>query len=175
MNEKQIRNLIRLVEESEIDSLEISGWGPFRKVRIVGKGATHQNGHGGSPMSVGMQPVFTAQHHHAAPAASPAPVAVPQVAAPAAAAPVAAPAASTSAIEIKSPMVGTYYASSSPDSPPYVSVGDKVTSGQVICIVEAMKLMNEIEAEVSGRVVKILAQNGKPVEFGQVLFLIEPE
>ena len=173
MNEKQIRNLIRLVEESEIDSLEISGWGPFRKVRIVGKGATHQNGHGGSPMSVGMQPVFTAQHHHSAPIA--APTVISQVAPAVASAPAAAPIASTSAIEIKSPMVGTYYASSSPDTPPYVSVGDKVTTGQVICIVEAMKLMNEIEAEVSGRVVKILGQNGKPVEFGQVLFLIEPE
>lgn len=175
MNEKQIRNLIRLVEESEIDSLEISGWGPFRKVRIVGKGATHQNGHGGSPMPAGMQPVFTAQHHQP-PVVAPAPVIMPQAApVQTAAAPSVAPASSTSAIEIKSPMVGTFYASSSPDSPPYVSVGDKVTTGQVVCIVEAMKLMNEIEAEVSGRVVKILGQNGKPVEFGQVLFLIEPE
>ena len=175
MNEKQIRNLIRLVEESEIDSLEISGWGPFRKVRIVGKGATHQNGHGGSPMPAGMQPVFTAQHHQP-PVAAPAPVIMPQSASvPTPAAPAATPATSASAIEIKSPMVGTFYSSSSPDSPPYVSVGDKVTTGQVVCIVEAMKLMNEIEAEVSGRVVKILGQNGKPVEFGQVLFLIEPE
>lgn len=181
MNEKQIRNLIRLVEESEIDSLEISGWGPFQKVRIVGKGATHQNGHAGQPMQAGMQPgmqpVFTAQHHqHHAPA----PVATPPPQVIHAAPPVHAPAPEASAptastVEIKSPMVGTFYASSSPDNPPYVSVGDKVTSGQVICIVEAMKLMNEIEAEVSGRVIKVLGQNGKPVEFGQVLFLIEPD
>ncbi len=72
-------------------------------------------------------------------------------------------------------MVGTFYAAPSPDSPPYVSLNERVTIGQVVCIVEAMKLMNEIESEVSGRVAQILAENGKPVEFGQVLFLIDPK
>ena len=77
-------------------------------------------------------------------------------------------------VEIKSPMVGTFYAAPAPDADPYVSVNEKISTGQVVCIVEAMKLMNEIESEVSGRVVKILAENAKPVEFGQVLFLVDP-
>ncbi len=72
-------------------------------------------------------------------------------------------------------MVGTFYAAPSPDAPPYVSVNERITIGQVVCIVEAMKLMNEIESEVSGRVVEILAENAKPVEFGQVLFRIDPK
>ena len=71
-------------------------------------------------------------------------------------------------------MVGTFYAAPSPDSPPYVSQNERITVGQVVCIVEAMKLMNEIESEVSGTVTRVLAENGKPVEFGQVLFLIDP-
>lgn len=75
--------------------------------------------------------------------------------------------------KITSPMVGTFYAAPSPDSPPYVSVGHNVSKGQVVCIIEAMKMMNELESEVSGRVVKILVENGQPVEFGQVLMLVE--
>jgi acetyl-CoA carboxylase biotin carboxyl carrier protein len=75
--------------------------------------------------------------------------------------------------KITSPMVGTFYAAPSPDSAPYVSVGQTISKGQVVCIIEAMKMMNELESEVSGRVVKILVENGQPVEFGQVLMLIE--
>lgn len=74
---------------------------------------------------------------------------------------------------IISPMVGTFYKAPSPDSKPFVQVGDTVASGQVVCIVEAMKLMNEIEAEVSGKVIQILAQDGEPVEYGQVLMYVE--
>jgi acetyl-CoA carboxylase biotin carboxyl carrier protein len=76
--------------------------------------------------------------------------------------------------EVKSPMVGTLYRSPAPDADPYVQVGDKVKAGDVLCIVEAMKLMNEIECDVSGRVVDIQAENAQPVEFGQVLFLVDP-
>lgn len=76
---------------------------------------------------------------------------------------------------IVSPMVGTFYRSPSPDSPPYVEVGDEVASGKVVCIVEAMKLFNEIESEVKGNVVKILVENGQPVEYGQKLFLIKKD
>jgi acetyl-CoA carboxylase biotin carboxyl carrier protein len=72
-------------------------------------------------------------------------------------------------------MVGTFYAAPAPDAAPYVSLNERITAGQVVCIVEAMKLMNEIESEVSGRIVKILGENGKPVEYGQELFLVEPE
>jgi acetyl-CoA carboxylase biotin carboxyl carrier protein len=76
--------------------------------------------------------------------------------------------------KVTAPMVGTFYASPSPESPPYTSVGQAVSKGQTLCIIEAMKMMNELEAEVSGTVVKILTDNGQPVEFGQPLFLIQP-
>ncbi|MDX1684506.1 MAG: acetyl-CoA carboxylase biotin carboxyl carrier protein [Saprospiraceae bacterium] len=77
-------------------------------------------------------------------------------------------------LEIKSPIVGTFYRSSSPDKPPFVKVGDRVEAGQVVCIVEAMKLFNEIESEISGEVVKVVAEDASPVEYDQVLFLIDP-
>lgn len=78
-------------------------------------------------------------------------------------------------LEIKSPMIGTFYRSSSPDTPPFVSVGDKVSKGQTVCIIEAMKLFNEIESEVSGTVVKVMVENATPVEYDQVLFVVEPD
>jgi acetyl-CoA carboxylase biotin carboxyl carrier protein len=78
-------------------------------------------------------------------------------------------------IEIKSPMIGTFYRSSSPDSAVFVSVGDKITKGQTVCIIEAMKLFNEIESEVSGTIVKIPLENATPVEYDQVLFVVEPD
>jgi len=76
--------------------------------------------------------------------------------------------------KITSPMVGTYYAAPSPDSSPFVSVGQSIAKGQTICIIEAMKMMNELEAEISGKVVRVLVENAQPVEFGQVLMLVEP-
>lgn len=113
-------------------------------------------------------------------AAAPAPVAAQPAAAPAPAAPAApaaAPAASSAEagyITVKAPMIGTLYHTASPDTPPFVTVGDEIKKGQVICIIEAMKLFNEIEAEVSGRVVKILVDNASPVEYDQPLFLVDP-
>jgi len=109
----------------------------------------------------------------------PAPVvtsAIPAVAAPQAVAAPAAPAADDTSkyITIKSPMIGTFYRSSSPDKPLFVNVGDEVSTGKVICIIEAMKLFNEIESEVSGRIVKVLVDNASPVEYDQPLFLVEP-
>lgn len=77
-------------------------------------------------------------------------------------------------LEIKSPIVGTFYRASSPDKPPFVSVGDQVEPGSVVCIIEAMKLFNEIESEISGKVVKVMVENASPVEYDQVLFLVEP-
>ncbi|RZK91360.1 MAG: acetyl-CoA carboxylase biotin carboxyl carrier protein, partial [Pedobacter sp.] len=77
-------------------------------------------------------------------------------------------------ITIKSPMIGTFYRSASPDKPSFVNVGDEIGTGKVVCIIEAMKLFNEIESEVSGRIVKILVDNASPVEYDQPLFLVEP-
>ena len=78
------------------------------------------------------------------------------------------------AVVIRSPIVGTFYRSPSPDSPPYVEVGEAVEKGQTLCIIEAMKIMNEIESEVKGEIVDILAENGEPVEYGEPLFLVKP-
>lgn len=77
--------------------------------------------------------------------------------------------------EIKSPMIGTFYRSSGPDSPPFISAGDKITKGQTVCIIEAMKLFNEIESEISGTVLKVMVENSTPVEYDQVLFVVEPD
>jgi acetyl-CoA carboxylase biotin carboxyl carrier protein len=105
-------------------------------------------------------------------AVAPVPVAPSPVAAPAA--PVAAPEATAAGAQIVSPMVGTFYRSPSPDSAPYIEVGQEVNEETVVCIIEAMKVMNEIKAEVSGVIVEVLAQNGKPVEFGKPLFSVRP-
>src|ERR1700712_1849065 len=95
--------------------------------------------------------------------------------APVAAPPVAAPVADTSHyITVKSPMIGTFYRSASPEKPLFVNVGDEIKPGTVLCIIEAMKLFNEIESEVSGRIVKVLSDNASPVEYDQPLFLVEP-
>jgi acetyl-CoA carboxylase biotin carboxyl carrier protein len=159
MNEKTIKKLIRLVEESEIDQLEVSNWG--RTIRITRRLGSN-NGNSG----------------HAAPvlqAAAPIPAPPPPVVAAPPVAEVKLPATEKKYIEIKSPMVGTFYAAPAPDAAPYVKQNQKISVGQVVCIVEAMKLMNEIESEVAGTVAKIMVQNAQPVEFGQVLFLIEPD
>lgn len=164
MNVNYIKKLIKLVEESEIDQLEVKSWG--RMVRITQRlSNTSSNGH------LEASPVV----HHVAP---PEVVQAPQP--PPAAAEKAAAETVTEEdlgrfVPIKAPMVGTFYAAPSPDSSSYVSLNEKITVGQVVCIVEAMKLMNEIEAEVGGRVAKVCVDNGQPVEFGQVLFLIDPD
>ena len=161
MNENYIKKLIRLVEESDIESLEVSSWG--RKVRITHRLSPSSNG---SSEAAVVQPIATTTRVEvpkpAAAAAQPAPAETPPVE------------DTGKLVAVKSPMVGTFYAAPSPEADPYVSLNERITTGQVVCIVEAMKLMNEIESEVSGRVVKILAENAQPVEFGQDLFLIDP-
>lgn len=122
--------------------------------------------------------ITTAQYTPVAVQAAPV-AAAPALAAPAAAAPAApaAPAAEAKAdnlITIKSPMVGTFYRTPNPESPVFVNVGDDVKPGKVVCIIEAMKLFNEIESEISGKVVKVLVENATPVEYDQPLFLVEP-
>jgi len=115
---------------------------------------------------------------HSAPVMVSAPAAPLQQSAPASA-PAAQPAKpagtdESKLITVRSPMIGTFYRSSSPDKPPFINVGDEVKPGKVVCIIEAMKLFNEIESEVSGKVVKVLVENASPVEYDQPLFLIEP-
>ena len=121
---------------------------------------------------------LTTEAPAAAPQAAAQPAAAPAAPAAApAAAPIPAPAAGSDEsryVTIKAPMIGTLYQSATPDSPPFVTVGDEIKKGQVICIIEAMKLFNEIEAEVSGRIVKILVDNASPVEYDQPLFLVDP-
>ena len=149
----EIRQLIRLVQRTGVGELEVSSGG--RTVRIAAQ--SHL------PTGLGLSPVVAAT----APAADrPAPAA-------AGTAPSSGTGAETLAT-IVSPMVGTFYRAPAPDADPYVEVGDLVEVGQTVCIIEAMKLMNEIESEHRGRVVKILVENAQPVEFGQKLFLIEP-
>ena len=99
------------------------------------------------------------------PAATPLPAAAPETP--------AVPVSSKKTVEIKSPMIGTFYRSASPDKPPLVNVGDEIKIGQSLCIIEAMKLFNEIESDIAGRVVKVMAENSSPVEYDQVLFVVE--
>ncbi|HLU01395.1 MAG TPA: acetyl-CoA carboxylase biotin carboxyl carrier protein [Advenella sp.] len=148
MDLRKLKTLIDLVAESGIAELEITeGEG---KVRIV-------------KFSQTLQPVAPAQPQPA-PVAAAAPAAT-------AAAPAAAPAAPAGHV-VKSPMVGTFYRAPNPSSPPFVEVGATVAEGDALCIIEAMKLLNEIEADKSGVIREILVENGEPVEFGQPLFVI---
>ncbi|AVF96399.1 acetyl-CoA carboxylase biotin carboxyl carrier protein [Vibrio diabolicus] len=152
MDIRKIKKLIELVEESGIAELEISEG--EESVRISRHGTAAQ------------APV----HYAAAPVAAPAPAAAPVAEAPAAEAPAAATPAGH---QVLSPMVGTFYRSPSPDSKAFVEVGQKVNAGDTLCIVEAMKMMNQIEADKSGVVTAILAEDGQPVEFDQPLVVIE--
>ena len=153
MDLRKLKTLIDLVSESNISELEITE--ADGKVRIVKSDPA---------AAIAVQPVY---------AAAPA---MPVVTA-AAAAPVAAAAAPATPVEtghvVKSPMVGTFYRASSPNAKPFADIGQQVKEGEAICIIEAMKIMNEIEADKSGTITKILAENGQAVEFGQPLFVIE--
>jgi acetyl-CoA carboxylase biotin carboxyl carrier protein len=123
------------------------------------------------PMHQMQMPAMQPQHFQAQPAHTPQAIPAP----PTPASPADAGGAGTGkGTQIKSPMIGTFYRSSSPDKPPFVNVGDEVKKGQVLCIIEAMKLFNEIESEVNGRIVKVLADDASPVEYDQPLFLVEP-
>ncbi len=164
MDIQEIKQLIKIVEKSDISELELEEDG--RKIRIL----KHSNPE--APANGMVNPVYVQPQM---------PVTQVEAAAPAAAAPAAtaAPAAAAEAvdtdkyIEVRSPMVGTFYRSPAPDADSYVEVGDTVAQGAVLCIVEAMKLMNEIESEHAGKIAKIMVENASPVEFNQVLFLLE--
>jgi len=150
----EIRKLIQLVKRTGIGELEVTEGG--RTVRIAA-----------FPQAA---PAARVEAPAAASGNSSSPRPQVQESAPAP----ATPAADERLLPIVSPMVGTFYRAPAPDADPYVEMGDRVDVGQTVCIVEAMKLMNEIESEVRGRVAKISLENGQPVEYGQVLFLIDP-
>ena len=153
MDLRKLKTLIDLVSESNVSELEITE--AEGKVRIVKASGVPMMMH--SPGMSMMPSPMPAQ-----PQAAPAPVTVPE-----------APAAELAGHAVKSPMVGTFYRSSSPGSSPFVEIGSVIKAGETICIVEAMKILNEIESDKSGTVTRILSDNGQAVEYGQPLFIIE--
>jgi acetyl-CoA carboxylase biotin carboxyl carrier protein len=168
-NLDNIQELLDLLAGKEITEFEMEQQGVKIRVR---RGNVHSGNAGntnGYVVAPGGVPVVAAPPPGPAiPATTAAPTAVPPAVAEAAA-------DSTEGLFImKSPIVGTFYSAPSPNAPPFASVGDTVKVGQVICIIEAMKLMNELEAEVAGQIVRVYVENGQPVEYGQSLFAIEP-
>jgi len=163
MREDEIRQLVKIVEESSIADLEVTSWWG-RKVKISKYPPSAAN----STMHLPSQIYMSAPQPPHTP-----PPATPQAVAPAPVPEAQQPAAGKAAEEIKSPMVGTFYRAPAPDAEPYVHVGSVVQKGQVLCIIEAMKLLNEIEAEFTCRIVDILVENAQPVEYNQPLFKVE--
>ena len=156
---RYLKKVLEMLDESTVDSLEITSEKGM-KLRVSKSPAQR----GGTVMGT---------HMVAAPALAAAPAAAPVAApTPAAAAETAKPASTL--LEVKSPMVGTFYAKPEPGANPYVSVGTRVSKGQILCIIEAMKIMNEIECDVSGTVVDVAVADSSAVEYGQVLFRVDP-
>ncbi|HEX9487485.1 MAG TPA: acetyl-CoA carboxylase biotin carboxyl carrier protein [Gemmatimonadales bacterium] len=156
MNLDIIAQLVQILKEApELGAIEVRRglFGAWSSVRVSKAG--HSSNEAG-------QHVVLAPPHVPPPAAAGAPVAA------------AAPATPSHQVEIKSPMVGTYYSAPEPGAEPYVKAGSRVATGQVVCIIEAMKIMNEIESEVAGVVREVLVENAQPVEFGQLLFRVDP-
>lgn len=157
MNIKEIENLIKFVQTSGVAEVSLEQK-DFKLTIRTSHGTTTV--YAQPPQTIASNPGY-----HSAPIASAGP-----------ASPAEAPKADDSKyLTIKSPMIGTFYRSSSPDKPLFVNVGDTIKQGQVLCIIEAMKLFNEIESEVSGIIVKVLVDNSTPVEYDQPLFLVEPK
>lgn len=148
MNTRDIEQLIQLLEQSSISEIEIGRWG--RKIRVSRNGSNGVVQGYSAPISVSPSIASTAEVEVSAEESLP------------------------PGIAIKSPMVGTFYRSPSPETDAFVKVGDHVSKGDTLCIIEAMKIMNEVEAEVSGVILDIRAENAQPVEYGQTLFMIEP-
>lgn len=156
-----VKKLVKLLSESDVDEIEIEEEG--KRVRLAkhsrNNAPVHQSDTQVVQVPVQQSPPFGMQTLPTSPASpSPAP---------------AEPQPSAAHHEIKSPIVGTFYRAPAPDAAPFVEVGSSIESGTVLCIVEAMKLMNEIESDVSGKIAKILVENGQPVEYDQALFLVE--
>jgi acetyl-CoA carboxylase biotin carboxyl carrier protein len=180
MQVDDIRRLVKLVEESDIDELEVRRWWEF--LRITKRARVHPDQARRASVTEGAAAPVASAHV----AAGPTPVAPVQAVPPPreaetpASAPAPAATRSESGVDdglvvIRSPMVGTFYGAPNPTAQAYVAAGSRVAVRQVVCIVEAMKLMNEIESDVGGTVERILVENGKPVEYNQPLFLVRPD
>jgi acetyl-CoA carboxylase biotin carboxyl carrier protein len=154
MDIRKVKKLIELLDETGVAEIEIKEGEESVRISRHPAGGTYA-----------MMPQHMAYHPAASPAAAPAAAPAPA----AAAAPIAAPADVT----VTAPMVGTYYSASAPGAKAFVDIGSEVKVGDVLCIIEAMKMMNQIESDKAGRIVSVLAKNGDPVEFGQPLFVIE--
>ena len=158
MNLKELKELIEMLKNTDVSELEIERSGVKVRIRKGGDVTFH--------------PAMPRMEYPPAAIVAPAVPEPDRAATAAGTAPAAAPAPANQT-KVTSPIVGTFYRANSPDKPPYVEVGDMVKKGQVLCLIEAMKLMNEIESEAAGKVVQILVENGRPVEYGQPLFVIE--
>ena len=167
MTYKEIQDLLKLVSKSDLAEVRLKD-NDF-ELTIRTKNYTKK--------AVQGAPVVASPTVVAAPTPAPAVAEAPAPAKAAAPAPQAEASTedTSNLVEVKSPIVGTFYRSSSPDKPPFVSVGDTISEGSVVCIIEAMKLFNEIESEVSGKIVKVLVDDASPVEYDQVLFLVDPK
>lgn len=161
MDFRQIQDLIKMINKSNIGELTIEE----KDFKITIKQKKDEKVTYAQAPAMQAAPVYAAPVHHAPAQAT--------TAAPAAEAP-AASAKTDNLLTIKSPMIGTFYRRPSPDKPIFVEIGDDVNPGKVVCIIEAMKLFNEIESEISGKIVKILVEDASPVEYDQPLFLVEP-
>lgn len=158
MKTSEIRDLIDFISKSGLNEVDIE----TKELKLHVKREPDQKIFKSTPVATPMAAPVAAVSQTVAPAAAATPVAK-------------AEKQGKKTVEIKSPMIGTFYRSSSPDSAPFISVGDKVSKGQTVCIIEAMKLFNEIESEVSGTIVKAMVENSTPVEYDQVLFVVEPD
>ena len=159
METKEIQKLIDFIAQSGLDEVNIETTDLKIKVKRYGSPPTIQTS---SAQAITPAPSF-------APATPTAPVTHT-----ASVEPTTSAAATSALVTIKSPMIGTFYRASNPETPSFVSIGDEIRPGKVVCVIEAMKLFNEIESEISGKIVKILVENATPVEFDQPLFLVEP-
>lgn len=167
MDFKQIQELIKMVNKSNIGELTVE----LKDFRVTIKQKEDKVQQViSTPMHT--SPVMPQVHHHVPPHISTASATTPSVTTEASKE--TTPAANSNTITIKSPMIGTFYRKASPDKPNFAEVGDEISPGKVICIIEAMKLFNEIESEVKGKIVKILVEDASPVEYDQPLFLVEP-
>ena len=163
MDLKELKEILQILEEKEITEFELEEEGMKLRIRKAGPAPSNHTASPGAP-----SPGLVTVPHPAAIA--------PRAAAPSAPEPTDAAAEAEAGLTVvKSPIVGTFYRTPDPNKPPFVNVGDRIRVGQVLCIIEAMKLMNEIEAEVAGEVVKVHRETGQPVQYGEPLFTIRPD